>query len=971
MTSFGTDLKDQVPIIADHVADGIAFLDEFRSFAKDRVQLEREYAQKLEGLCRKYNSKRQKVVAKPVAAQSTRTEDEWDWTDKSSSTSNAWTCVLQQTEVVARTRYQLAEDLATSIADVLKTMAMKKEEARKKHVGFYQKLKSDRDKAYAEKDKAKQAYDDACAEVENVRAKIERGTGDQEKHNRHLEQAIIECNNRKNLYILSIGVANAEKAKYFDTDIPELSDASIFAYNLPYLKLNTFSHHTQTLKASIEHVNSALDVVGKIDPEIDAAVFVRKAVEKVQFEKDAQVQFTFMPWNGGGNPSVIIDRNAAMVVDDSAAIFLNNYLVKNKRKLNEVNNELSRKLQEVAKLKEKMTDFAQGQKYGTYDEINEVLADAQRHVTVISTYKAKYETEIELITASIGEDGLHAKAHEFKPTSFTIPTTCDYCETTVWGLAKQGMTCKACGYNCHAKCEMKVPPNCTRVKGKVDRQKSLSRAGSFRPKAGGGNKSESPNSSTPSLAVSSNPTTENRAYAIYDYDAANPDEISIKEGDEVTVVEPDDGSGWIKIRLNSNQGLVPANYVETARSGVAAAIDIPTEDGKYVRDSLVSPVIDEHIEEETGGVADQVEYVTAMYDFDGQSTEELSIKEGDRIILLNRDEGGWWHVVPSMTRMQLGEVRYGSMHMDTALEFLDTYLLDSVYAKVFPATVVANATSTAAVTSALARDNDIRIALSIFVFVTLGGWFFYLTAACFSYYVFFDHETMKHPKFLKNQVSLEIDCAVKAVPGFSLLTVPWFWGEVKGYSLLYEGTTAYGGIPYMALTVAAFLFFTDFGIYWIHRGLHHPSVYKTIHKPHHKWIVPTPFASHAFHPLDGYVQSIPYHLFVYIIPMNKWLYIAMFIFVNCWTVMIHDGNFLLRSSVINSSAHHSVHHLYFNYNYGQYFTLWDRFGGSHRQPTEEQYNDLLRNDQKVWAKQAFDAEQIEKDSHGAKKVKAN
>lgn len=40
--------------------------------------------------------------------------------------------MLQQTEVVARTRHQLAEDLATSIVDVLKTMAMKKEEARKK-----------------------------------------------------------------------------------------------------------------------------------------------------------------------------------------------------------------------------------------------------------------------------------------------------------------------------------------------------------------------------------------------------------------------------------------------------------------------------------------------------------------------------------------------------------------------------------------------------------------------------------------------------------------------------------------------------------------------------------------------------------------------------------------------------------------------------------------------------------------------
>lgn len=64
------------------------------------------------------------------------------------------------------------------------------------------------------------------------------------------------------------------------------------------------------------------------------------------------------------------------------------------------------------------------------------------------------------------------------------------------------------------------------------------------------------------------------------------------------------------------------------------------------------------------------------------------------------------------------------------------------------------------------------------------------------------------------------------------------------------------------------------------------------------------------------------------------------------------GNFMLRSKVINSSAHHAVHHLYFNYNYGQYFTLWDRIGGSHRQPSEEQYNDILRNDKDVWNKQA-------------------
>lgn len=39
---------------------------------------------------------------------------------------------------------------------------------------------------------------------------------------------------------------------------------------------------------------------------------------------------------------------------------------------------------------------------------------------------------------------------------------------------------------------------------------------------------------------------------------------------------------------------------------------------------------------------------------------------------------------------------------------------------------------------------------------------------------------------------------------------------------------------------------------------HHPSIYKFVHKPHHKWIVPTPYAALAFHPVDGYAQSLPY-----------------------------------------------------------------------------------------------------------------
>src|SRR5690554_896974 len=48
--------------------------------------------------------------------------------------------------------------------------------------------------------------------------------------------------------------------------------------------------------------------------------------------------------------------------------------------------------------------------------------------------------------------------------------------------------------------------------------------------------------------------------------------------------------------------------------------------------------------------------------------------------------------------------------------------------------------------------------------------------------------------------------------------------------------------------------------------------------------------SHAFHPLDGFSQSVPYHIFVFIFPLNKFVYLALFILVNVWTVSIHDNN---------------------------------------------------------------------------------
>ncbi|XP_044134232.1 lathosterol oxidase [Bufo gargarizans] len=247
------------------------------------------------------------------------------------------------------------------------------------------------------------------------------------------------------------------------------------------------------------------------------------------------------------------------------------------------------------------------------------------------------------------------------------------------------------------------------------------------------------------------------------------------------------------------------------------------------------------------------------------------------------------------------------------------------------------------------EDEPFRQLLSLFLVTNLGGVVIYLLFGALSYFFIFDHSLMKHPQFLENQVRREIIFSLKSMPWISVPTVGLFLAEVRGYSRLYDNidSSPYGWFG-VILSMFSFLFFTDMCIYWIHRFLHHKLIYKNVHKPHHVWKVTTPFASHAFHPLDGFLQSLPYHIYPFIFPLHKVTYLGLYIFVNIWTVSIHDGDYRVPKafeSIINGAAHHTDHHLYFDYNFGQYFTLWDKIGGSYKNPSALEGNgphDLCR-----------------------------
>ena len=108
--------------------------------------------------------------------------------------------------------------------------------------------------------------------------------------------------------------------------------------------------------------------------------------------------------------------------------------------------------------------------------------------------------------------------------------------------------------------------------------------------------------------------------------------------------------------------------------------------------------------------------------------------------------------------------------------------------------------STLTLVSAWPRDYIPRQLISLSVVTLIGIFCLYFLFAGLSYQYIFNHDMMDHPRFLKNQVKLEIQCSLRAFPGMTLLTLPWFQAEVRGYSKLYDNVDDYG-LAYLLFSV--------------------------------------------------------------------------------------------------------------------------------------------------------------------------
>jgi len=128
----------------------------------------------------------------------------------------------------------------------------------------------------------------------------------------------------------------------------------------------------------------------------------------------------------------------------------------------------------------------------------------------------------------------------------------------------------------------------------------------------------------------------------------------------------------------------------------------------------------------------------------------------------------------------------------------------------------------------------------------------------------------------------------------------------------------------------------DIAHYWIHRFLHLPWIYPTIHKVHHKFATPFGLSASYAHWAEVLLLGIPTFLGPLLLRTHYSIFFSFLLFRQLDAVVTHCGYDIPNPFDVipyfGGTVAHDFHHKSFIYNYSSRFTFMDKLFGTYKHP---------------------------------------
>lgn len=229
----------------------------------------------------------------------------------------------------------------------------------------------------------------------------------------------------------------------------------------------------------------------------------------------------------------------------------------------------------------------------------------------------------------------------------------------------------------------------------------------------------------------------------------------------------------------------------------------------------------------------------------------------------------------------------------------------------------------------------ITINMVIF-FIVITGRYFLLSGLFYAiFYIWYPKKWQSRKintrELKKGQLKTEIKWSVLSAAIFAITAAVTviFWQ--KGYTKVYTELSI-SDWWYFPLSLIIYMLLQETYYYWIHRWMHIPGIFRIVHKVHHDSKISSPFTAFSFHPLEALLQAILIPILLMIIPIHLYVIIVLLTIMSISSVVNHldieiypEGSQNNFSKWVIGATHHAQHHQRYKYNFGLYFTIWDRF----------------------------------------------